>query len=60
LSDAFHTGLAAHDVNDRIIYNNLTGDLYYDKDGTGAAAQIKFAMLDTPLPALANTDVFVV
>ena len=30
---------------DRIIYHKATGALYYDSDGTGAAAQVKIATL---------------
>lgn len=40
---AFYIGAAAHDASDRIIYNSANGNLYYDPDGTGAAAQILFA-----------------
>jgi Ca2+-binding RTX toxin-like protein len=43
--DAFHTGKKAHDASDRIIYDKGTGSLYYDPDGNGSAAQIKFAVL---------------
>ncbi|MEI5682327.1 MULTISPECIES: calcium-binding protein [unclassified Mesorhizobium] len=49
---AFHTGAAAHDASDRIIYNKTTGDLYFDKDGLGGAAATKFATLS---PGLAMT-----
>ncbi len=45
-SDAFFRGKAAQDAEDRIIYDQATGSLYYDRDGTGGAAQIKFADLD--------------
>jgi Ca2+-binding RTX toxin-like protein len=42
---AFYEGKKAHDKDDRIIYDKKTGALYYDKDGAGGTAQIKFATL---------------
>jgi serralysin len=53
--DAFFIGTAAGDANDRIIYDSTTGNLYYDSDGTGAAAQILFAHVSAGL-ALTNAD----
>ncbi|HWT11134.1 MAG TPA: Ig-like domain-containing protein, partial [Allosphingosinicella sp.] len=52
---AFHTGAAAADSSDRIVYDSATGNLFYDSDGTGADAQVLFATLDTGL-ALTNAD----
>jgi Ca2+-binding RTX toxin-like protein len=46
---AFTTGTAAKDSNDRIIYDKHSGDLFYDQDGTGSLAQIKFAVLNRNL-----------
>lgn len=48
-SSAFYTGTKAHDKSDRIIYNKKTGDLFYDADGTGKTAQVKFAILSKNL-----------
>ena len=39
----FTFGSAAQDASDRVIYNSLTGALFYDSDGTGAAAAVQFA-----------------
>jgi len=55
----FRIGAAALDVNDRIIYNDVTGALYYDSDGSGGTAQVQFATLSTGL-ALTNLDFLVV
>ncbi|WP_262272649.1 calcium-binding protein [Microvirga yunnanensis] len=43
--NAFHVGTAAADSSDRIIYDNVTGALYFDPDGIGGAAQVQFATL---------------
>lgn len=51
----FRTGGAAADANDFIIYNNVTGRIFYDPDGNGAAAQTLIATV-TPGLVLTNTD----
>jgi serralysin len=56
---AFFTGAAAHDADDRIIYNAATGNLFYDSDGTGATAAVQFAHLNGA-PAIGNTNFTVV
>ncbi|MCW5664514.1 MAG: calcium-binding protein [Piscinibacter sp.] len=43
---AFRIGGAAADASDRIIYNPTSGALYFDADGSGAGAAIRFATLD--------------
>jgi serralysin len=55
---AFYRGAAAHDANDRIIYDRATGALYYDPDGTGAQEQVQFAQLNARL-GLKNNDFLV-
>ena len=55
----FVIGAAALDANDRIIYNDATGALFYDSDGGGGTAQVQFATLSTGL-ALTNLDFLVV
>jgi len=56
---AFYAGTAAHDTSDRIIYNPTTGNLFYDRDGTGSAAAVQFAHLNGT-PTLSNTNFSVV
>jgi serralysin len=48
----------AIDAGDRIIYNTTTGGLFYDPDGTGALAAIKFAVL-VGAPDLFADDILV-
>lgn len=52
---AFRQGSAAGDASDRIVYEQATGKIYYDADGTGALAQILFATV-TAGTALTNAD----
>jgi serralysin len=52
---AFHIGAAAHDMDDRIIYNDASGKLMYDPDGTGTQAAATFAVVSTGL-ALTEYD----
>ena len=56
--DAFFQGPAAHDSTDRIIYNDLTGAVFFDVDGKKGVAPQQFAQLPTGL-VLSNTDFFV-
>jgi serralysin len=43
--NAFSTGAAAHDRDDRIIYNVETGALSYDANGSGVGGAVHFAWL---------------
>lgn len=49
----------AADASDRILYDSATGTLYYDSDGSGAAAAVAFALV-TPGLAMSASDFFVV
>ncbi|WP_288995358.1 M10 family metallopeptidase C-terminal domain-containing protein, partial [uncultured Gemmobacter sp.] len=52
------TGIATTAAQ-RIIYETDTGDLFFDADGSGAGASVRFATLNPGL-GLANTDFLVV
>jgi len=52
---AFHTGAAAHDADDRIVYDSATGALWFDADGSGGGAAVQFASLSSGL-GLAASD----
>ena len=52
---AFVNGTSAGDADDRIIYDNVSGTLWYDADGNGAGAQVIFAIVE-PAVALTNLD----
>ncbi len=54
-ASAFHPGSAAADAGDRILYDAATGSLFYDADGTGAAAPLLFATVDAGTP-LSHAD----
>ncbi len=54
---ANNTGQAS-DASDRIIYEADTGNLFFDADGDGAGARVRFAILDAGL-VLTEADFFV-
>jgi Ca2+-binding RTX toxin-like protein len=59
-SDAFfHAGSTAHDATDRVLYDQTNGALYYDADGNGALAAVRFAVLGG-MPAIQYLDFQVV
>jgi Ca2+-binding RTX toxin-like protein len=58
-ADMFVKASKAQDAEDRIVYDKKTGALYYDKDGTGSAAQVKIATL-TNKANLKYDDFFVI
>lgn len=54
----FRLGSSASDANDRFIYNQNTGTLFFDEDGKGKTEQVKLATLSTGL-AMTNADISV-
>lgn len=61
-SSAFYSGagvIAAHDSDDRVIYNTSNGGLYYDSDGNGVAASMQIATIQN-LSMVTNADIWVV
>jgi serralysin len=58
-ANQYFAGAAAHDADDRIIYNKISGALYYDSNGNAAGGVIHLATLTTK-PALTYVDFVVV
>lgn len=58
-ADKFRTGTQALDANDFIIYNNATGAIFYDADGSGIGAAIQIAIVGTAL-SITNADFVVI
>ena len=55
----FRVGTSALDTDDFVIYNNSTGALLYDADGSGGGAAMQIATMGTNL-ALTNADIVVI
>ena len=49
----------AADLDDRIIYDSVTGNIYYDADGNGAGTAVLFAQVAAGT-ALTNADFLIV
>ena len=54
-ADAFHLGTTAADAEDRILYDSVTGNVFYDADGDGAGAAVLFAQVN-PGTGLSELD----
>jgi serralysin len=58
-ANALVLGTSASTTDHRIIYDKATGSLYYDADGSGAGAMVKFAVLTNTGNLSANDFVVV-
>jgi Ca2+-binding RTX toxin-like protein len=58
-ANQFVLGAAAADGSDRFIYNHTSGELFFDRDGTGSYAQVLLATL-SGAPTISNADIVVV
>jgi Ca2+-binding RTX toxin-like protein len=56
---AFHVGTAAQNTDQHVIYDDATGKLFYDADGSDAGAAIQFARIKPHL-ALTENDFLVI
>ncbi|MBD2504400.1 cadherin-like domain-containing protein [Anabaena azotica] len=59
LDSAFRLGTEATAVGDRFIYDQFTGNLFFDADGLGGAAQVKLAQLSNQA-ALTVNQIYVI
>jgi len=57
-AESFRRGAVAVDADDYVIYDDVTGALYYDADGNGVAAAVQFAAL-SGAPTLTHADFLV-
>ena len=57
---AFNTGSVATEADDRIIFNQSTGDLFYDADGNGRGAAVQFATIAGITGKLSSQDFILV
>lgn len=55
----FYMGTAAHDADDRIVYDRVSGNVMYDADGNGAGAAVTFAVVANKT-TLTNADFHVI
>ncbi len=58
-AEQFTLGMSAGDESDHFIYNNNSGELYFDRDGSGSQGQVLLAKL-TGAPSISNTNIAVI
>ncbi len=57
---AFNTGAVSTQADDRILFHASSQALYYDADGAGGAAAVKFASIGVLVGTLDHTDFLIV
>jgi hypothetical protein len=55
VASAFRAAASANTASQRLLYDKASGSLFYDADGNGSIAKVKFAVLTTK-PTITNTD----
>jgi Ca2+-binding RTX toxin-like protein len=58
-ADQFAQGASATTVTQRIVYDQPTGNLWYDVDGSGKKAAVLIAVLDSHVQ-IAHTDFWII
>lgn len=58
-ANQFVLGKIAQDRSDRFIYNQATGDLFFDKDGTGSLGALQIVTFSSK-PTLTHSDIQVI
>jgi serralysin len=58
-ANRFFAGAAAHDADDRIVYNRASGAVYYDSNGDAAGGSTLIALI-TNKPLLTSADFVVI
>jgi Ca2+-binding RTX toxin-like protein len=56
----FHLGNEAQDKNDHILYDQKTGKLYFDIDGSGKKAAVEFAVLENKPANVSHHDFYII
>ena len=59
-TDDFKFSTQALDTSDRIIYNQTSGALFYDADGSGRSAALQIAILDSRPTGIDYTDFVII
>ena len=56
--EQFVAGTSSNDSDDRFIYDQSLGNLFFDQDGTGSSAQVQLATLSSA-PSIDSSEIFI-